>query len=89
MAFNMIILIIQMQFGWTREGDKGHAGSGLAVLLSDMDEGEKDMFVGSHFAGKTFYEVLGNRSENVIIDEEGNGTFFVNSGSLSVWICKE
>ena len=46
------------------------------------------MYVGSHFAGKTFYDYLGNREEKVVIDENGNGTFFVNGGSVSVWICE-
>ena len=74
--------------GWTREGDKGHNNSGLAVLLSDLDQGEKQMYVGNHFAGKTFYDYLGNRQEKVVIDDNGNGTFFVNGGSVSAWICE-
>ena len=61
--------------GWTREGDKAHADSGLAIVLSELDKGEKQMYVGSHFAGKTFYDFLGNIPEKVVVDEEGNGTF--------------
>ena len=74
--------------GWTREGDNGHNNSGLAVLVSDMEEGQKQMFVGKHFAKKTFYDFLGNNTEKVTIDENGNGNFFVNGGSLSAWICE-
>lgn len=68
------------------EGDNSHQGSGIAVLLSDFEEGQKQMYVGSNFAGKVFYDFLGNRNEKVTIDENGNGTFFVNSGSVSAWI---
>lgn len=72
--------------GWTREGDNTHENSGIAVLLSDFNEGQKQMYMGKQFSGKTFYDYLGNRQEKVIIDENGNGNFFVNSGSVSVWV---
>ena len=72
--------------GWTREGDSNHEGSGIAVLLSDFEQGQKQMYVGKQFAGHTFIDSLGNRYEKVVIDEEGNGTFFVNGGSVSVWV---
>ena len=72
--------------GWTLEGDIGHKNSGLAVLLSDFEAGEKQMYVGKHFAGTTFYDFLGNRSERITIDENGNGVFFVNGGSVSAWV---
>ncbi len=72
--------------GWTREGDVSHIYSGMAVLLSDNGEGQKQMYVGKHFAGSKFYDYLGNRAEKVLIDENGNGTFFVSGGSVSVWV---
>lgn len=72
--------------GWTREGDMGHSNSGIAVLLSDLEEGLKQMYIGKHFSGHTFYDFLGNRTEKIIIDENGNGNFSVNGGSVSVWI---
>ncbi len=72
--------------GWTREGDVGHTKSGLATILSDFEAGQKEMYVGQHFSGHTFIDFLGNRSEKVIIDENGNGTFFVDGGSVSVWV---
>ncbi len=75
--------------GWTREGDLGHPDSGIAVLIAGKNSGEKNMFVGKSFAGKEFYDYLGNRPETVTIDENGNATFFVNSGSVSVWVVKK
>ena len=72
--------------GWTLEGDNTHQNSGIAVLLSDFEEGQKEMYIGKQFAGTTFYDFLGNRNEKVIIDENGNGTFFVSGGNVSAWI---
>ena len=72
--------------GWTREGDQGHSESGMAVLMTDKDSGEKQMYVGKHFANMTFYDFLGHVEEKVIIDENGNGLFKVNGGSVSVWV---
>ncbi len=74
--------------GWTRAGDEEHPNSGLAVLMSNGNEGFKEMQVDRNFAGKTFIDVLGNRTEEVIINEDGFGEFFCQSGSVSVWILK-
>lgn len=72
--------------GWTREGDDEHPDSGLAVLLTNGADGEKKMFVGQKFAGAQFYDLTGNRDDLVAIEEDGNGLFKVNGGSVSVWV---
>lgn len=46
------------------------------------------MYVGKNFNGMNFYDYLSNRSEKVLIDENGNGTFYVNGGSVSAWVCE-
>ena len=74
--------------GWTREGDTEHAKSGLAALITDGPGGSKWMYVGSKFAGKTFYDYTGNRTDTVLINKDGWGEFKVNGGSYSVWIQK-
>lgn len=66
--------------GWTREG-------GLAAVLSNGDEGWKHMKLGK--PGDVFVDLLGNRSDEVVIDADGVGKFMVNSRSVSVWIPKE
>jgi alpha-amylase len=66
--------------GWTREG-------GLAVVLSNGDEGWKHMKLGN--PGDVFVDLLGNRSDEVVIDRDGVGKFMVNSRSVSVWIPKK
>jgi len=72
--------------GWTREGDDEHSGSGLAVLLSNSEEGFKKMEIGARNAGKIFIDRLGYRKEEVAIDENGWGEFYCNAGSVSVWV---
>ncbi len=75
--------------GWTREGDYYHQDSGLAVILSDGEGGCKQMNVGKNLANTILYDCTGNIKETVYVDEEGNGIFYVNGGSVSVWIKKD
>ncbi len=60
-------------------------GSGLALLISNGDEGEKLMNVGVGHAGEIWHDVTGNRPEEVTIDNDGNGFFFVSGGKMAVW----
>ncbi len=69
--------------GWTREGsEKG----GMAVVLSNGLDGWKDMKIGQ--PGQVFVDLLGKRTHQVIIDENGWGRFTVSPESVSVWIPK-
>ncbi|PWS31456.1 alpha-amylase [Pedobacter paludis] len=74
--------------GWTRAGDDEHENSGLAVILSNGDEGYKSMEIGNKFSGKTFIDALGHRDQEVVIDENGWAEFHCNAGSVSVWVLK-
>lgn len=74
--------------GFVRKGDTEHAGSGLALLISNGDDGEKLMNIGKEHAGETWHEVTGNRKEEVVIDDEGNGQFLVSGGKAAVWVKK-
>lgn len=75
--------------GWTREGDADHPGSGCAVLMTDKDGGEKQMYIGKQFAGHKFRDITRRQLEEVLIDEAGNGIFTVPGGGVSVWIGPE
>lgn len=66
--------------GWTREG------KGLAVVLSTKDDQTVNMYVGKDFAGKKYRDILNNRSEEIVIDENGNADFFAKDGFASVWV---
>ncbi|WP_273135046.1 alpha-amylase [Culturomica massiliensis] len=72
--------------GFTRTGDAEHPGSGLALLISNGEDGHKTMAVGQHHRGEYWYEITGNRKEEVMIDEKGEGTFPVSGGKLAVWV---
>lgn len=75
--------------GFVRMGDEGHPGSGMAVVMTDSVAGSKRMQMGSKFAGKRFYDAMGNFSDSVIIDADGWGEFSVHGGSVSVWVVEE
>lgn len=72
--------------GWTIEGDVSHPNSGLAVIMTDNCGGCKQMNVGLNLAGSVLYDCTGNVKETVYIDQDGNGIFYVNGGSVSIWI---
>jgi len=71
--------------GWTRLGDENH-DSAIATILTNGSEGYKYMYVGKKFVGKQFYDLLANRNERILINNEGFGKFTVNTGSVSVWV---
>lgn len=73
--------------GWTREGDDEHP-HGLACILSDSIGGKKCMYVGEAQAGKLFVDALGNRKDEIRIDESGIGEFICEGGSVSIYIEK-
>lgn len=72
--------------GWIREGIEEKTSSGCAVLISNGDDGKKEMEVGKHHGGRTFKDMTGNHEEKITIDNEGKGVFKVNAGSVSVWV---
>ncbi len=75
--------------GWTLEGDINHKYSGMAVIMSDNAGGSKIMNVGKRLAGSVLYDYLGNVKEPIYIDQDGNGIFYCNGGSVSVWVKKD
>lgn len=74
--------------GWTRQGDYEHPDSGMAVILSIGSGGCKQMNVGPNLANSILYDCTGHLQETVYVDQEGNGIFYVDGGSVSVWIKK-
>ena len=75
----------QYVIGWVRQGDEEHP-RGCAVIMTSTDAGEKTMYVGEMHKGEIWVDQLGNIDEKVEIDEEGNGVFKVNGGSVSVYV---
>ncbi|MCI9472709.1 MAG: hypothetical protein HFF31_01740, partial [Flavonifractor sp.] len=44
------------------------------------------MCVGAGLAGTVFVELLGSRSERILIPENGTAEFPVSGGSVAVWV---
>lgn len=75
--------------GFTRLGDYEHANSGMAVVMSNGPGGCINMNVGKRLSNSIFYDCTGNLKETVYVDNEGNGIFYCNGGSVSVWVKQE
>ncbi|MEB2417699.1 alpha-amylase [Citrobacter sp. R-1.5.2] len=62
---------------------------GCVVVLSNGDDGEKSIALGTNYGNKTWRDYLGNREESVVTDENGVATFFCDGGSVSVWVIED
>jgi len=60
--------------------------SGLAVVLTDRNEGTKYMYVGKKHANRFFFDCTGGFSVPVKNNSDGCAVFPVHGGSVSVWI---
>jgi alpha-amylase len=73
--------------GWTRSGSYD-PGSGCAVLISNAGGGEKKMSMGEKHSGKRMFNVLGDQTHEIVLNEKGEGLFTVEAGKISVWLLK-
>jgi len=71
--------------GLARLGEAARPGSGLALLISNGEDGDKVMDVGASHAGQCWTDATGNRTEEIIIDDAGMGRFSVSGGKCAVW----
>jgi alpha-amylase len=69
--------------GWTRLGDADHPG-GMAVVLSNGDEGTKAMEVGQ--PNTLYIDLTGHISDPITTNEDGWADFRCSAGSVSVWV---
>ena len=74
--------------GWVRAGDKEHRNSGVVVIMTDNAGGSKEMYVGKNLANCVLIDITGNMREHVYVDKDGNGIFYCNGGSVSIWVRK-
>ena len=74
--------------GFVRRGDAEHPGSGLALLVSNGEDGEKTMFVGKERRGERWREITGCVAEETTIGDDGRAAFTVPGGKLAVWVRK-
>ena len=71
--------------GWTRLGDGEHSG-GVAVVLSNGEDGQKWMNVGH--PNSTYIDITEHVDDPVTSNDDGWAEFRCNGGSVSVWIKK-
>ncbi|WP_017800051.1 alpha-amylase [Winslowiella toletana] len=62
---------------------------GCVVVISNSEEGAKSVALGEHRAGSQWYDWLGHREQIITCDQQGNGQFYCNAGSVSVWVMQQ
>lgn len=70
--------------GWTRSGTEESAP--IACVISNAAASAKRMEIGQDYAGRTYYDALGNYQDTLQIEEDGWADFPVSDRSVSVWI---
>lgn len=71
--------------GWTFEGEKEN--DGLAVVINNGEKGHKKMKLGQKNANSKWYDITHPQNE-IILDENGEGTFFVEKQNYAIYIKK-
>ncbi|UPQ76365.1 alpha-amylase [Chryseobacterium nepalense] len=69
---------------WVRKGIDEKFG--CVTIISNGDEGFKEIDLGQENANSKFKDFLGHRTEEITTDETGKAVFSVNGCSVSVWI---
>lgn len=72
--------------GWVRLGDEDHPGSGLAVVMSNGDDGFKRMSLGELNRGTTWRDITGIIHDPVTLDDNGEAEFHCHGQSVSVYV---
>lgn len=71
---------------WVRHGDEEHGG--CVVIMSNGEEGFKDIHLGEDKKGWVYVDFLGNYEGEITLDEHGTGRFLTKGGCVSVWVTK-
>ena len=71
---------------WIRQGDDEHQQ--CIVIISNNEAGCKAIEVAAGLSGSVFYDFLQNRKEEVVLDKNGIGVFYVAERSSSIWVMK-
>ncbi|SEM34949.1 alpha-amylase [Chryseobacterium taichungense] len=69
---------------WIRKGNDDVFG--CVTIISNSDEGFKEISLGKENANSTFKDFLNQRQEEIKTDEDGKAIFRVNPCSVSVWV---
>ena len=72
--------------GWVRLGDADHPGSGLAVVMSNGDDGVKRMSLGELNKGSTWRDITGQIADPVTLGDKGEADFYCKGSGVSVYM---
>lgn len=75
--------------GWTRSGIPEKEHSGCAVVMSNSEDGFKEMTLGAENGDRDFVDLTGGRNEVIRTNGDGTAIFTTNGCSVSVWVKKE
>lgn len=70
--------------GWIKKQDFYH--DPVIVIMSNRQEGQKEMYIGENFTGMKFYDFLGHIDTPVVINSSGKGIFKTQGKNVSVYI---
>lgn len=71
---------------WCIRGTEENQDSGFVVVLSNSEDGFKEINLGKHNGGKTFVDVTESFQDPVTTNDEGIAFFSVKAGSISIWM---
>lgn len=70
--------------GFVRHGTE--EAPGAVVLISNRDDGHRQVMLGGHHAGAGFRDFLGHCDEEIFADDTGSASFRAPAGSVSIWV---
>jgi alpha-amylase len=71
---------------WCNKGTEQNTDSGFVVVLSNNEDGFKEINLGKHNGGKSFVDVTESFKDAVTTNEEGVAIFPVKERSISIWM---
>ena len=71
-----------------RTGSEEHPNSGLVLLILNHLDASKKINIGQEHANEVWHEITDNITDEITIDENGEGEFLVNAGKAVVWVKK-
>jgi alpha-amylase len=75
--------------GWFVSGTEENKNAGFVVVLSNSDDGFKEMNLGGLNGNRKFIDVTGSFNDAVVTNNEGVAIFPVKSRNISIWIKEE
>jgi len=71
---------------WCIIGSEKNLQTGFVVVLSNSEDGFKEINTGEHNAGQRFVDITGSFEEPVVTNKDSTAFFPVRAGSISIWI---